>query len=194
MSNREVTFDQVFAIWLNNEIYDNSLYAGAQRLLALAKGKGYNSIAEWRLATALRLGLDTKQWGLEIIANPAETLPRIVVGPYQGWTKFLDKKVGTTFEEAMNIPDFFSWCQTHDRIGALMEDFPVPTTLILLRLPDGRLIHVEGGHRICAVAYSQKLGKPMQFLDGSVRAAVANASGVELDMMKKFLERGTGRQ
>lgn len=183
----DMTFDEVFKIWIDNEVGQPD----GRDVLSVAQEKGFSSVVEWRLATALRLGMDKKNWDLETIANPDVTLPQIIVGPFQGWQRFLTRHLETTFAQAMEIPEFFEWCKTHDRIVPLSEKFPLPTKLILYRRPDGTLIHVEGGHRICAVAYANKIGEPIDFYLDSVQAAVADVTEQDIKQMQEFLKQGT---
>ncbi len=186
----QLTFDEVFKIWMDAEV--SSPYR--RDTLPVAKEKGFNSITEWRLATALRLGMDKKDWTLETIDNPGEALLNIIVGPYPGWSKFFNNQLTTTFAQAMEIPEFFEWCKTHDRIVPYSENFPFPTTLILFRKPDGKLICIEGGHRVCAVAFANKLGKPISF-DGKppVTAAIANVAEEEIVNMVELIKLGTAK-
>lgn len=186
MENKKITFDEVFKIWLDAEV---SQIEG-RNILDVAKNKGFKSIAEWRLATALRLGMDSKEWTLEVVDNPNEFLPNVIVGPYQGWSVFFENKLDTSFAQALEIPEFLEWCKTHDRIIPISENFPQGTTLILLRKENGDLIHIEGGHRICAVAYAQKIGNPIEFIK-PVTAAIATISNEEIENLISFLKHGT---
>ena len=188
MENKKLTFDEVFKIWLDAEVTQIE----GRDILTVAQSKGFNSIVEWRLKTALRLGMDTKKWTLETITNPNTTLPNIIVGPYQGWSKFFDNRLNTTFSQALEIPEFLAWCNTHDRIVPLSQNFPLPTSVILFRKANGELIHIEGGHRICAVAYRNKLGNPIDFQNKPpVTAAVALIEDNEVDGLIEFLKLGT---
>jgi len=76
--NNQVTFDQVFKIWLDSEAEQIE----SRDLLPVAKSKGFNSVAEWRLATALRLGMDTKQWTLEVPSPRNEQKIKRLVGRF----------------------------------------------------------------------------------------------------------------
>src|SRR6185503_14245750 len=136
MDNKSITFDQVFNIWMDAEANQ----VEGRNILPVAKEKGFGSIAEWRLATALKLGMDKKEWSLVTIENPDEVLPNIIIGPYRGWSKFFDNHLNTTFAQALEIPEFFEWCKTHDRVVPLSQNFPLPTAIILFRRADGRLI------------------------------------------------------
>ncbi|MDB4940320.1 MAG: hypothetical protein JWO40_745 [Candidatus Doudnabacteria bacterium] len=186
--HKKATFDEIFNIWLDSEA--NQIEG--RNILPVAKAKGFNSVAEWRLSTALRLGMDTKIWSLEIIENPNETLPNIIIGPYQGWSKFFNNQLQTSFAEALKYKEFSEWCKTHDRIIPISNNFPLPTTIILFRKPNGDLMHIEGGHRICAVAYKKSIGSPIDFENKpSITAAIANVTDSEIAQMLIFLKEGT---
>lgn len=185
---KKITFDETFKIWLDAEVGKIE----GRDILAVAQAKGFSSITEWRLSTALRLGMDKKDWTLESIVNPNVTLPNVIIGPYQGWSKFFDNRLDTTFSQAMEIPAFLEWCKGHDRVIPLSHNFPQPTSVILFRKANGELIHIEGGHRMCAVAYCNKIGNPIKFLDdNSVTAAIAPINDDELDSLIEFLKLGT---
>jgi hypothetical protein len=191
MDKKLITFDEVFKIWLDAEV----MQIEARDLLPVAKSKGFTSIAEYRLATALRLGMDTNEWTLETIDNPGEVFPNIIIGPYQGWSKFFENRMTTTFAQALEMPAFLEWCHTHDRIVPLSKNFPLPTRVILFRKKTGELVHVEGGHRICAVAYANKLGTPIDFENKPpVSAAIAPIKDEEIPHLIEFLKRGTFKQ
>jgi hypothetical protein len=187
---KPLTFDHVFVHWLEAEVDKSE----ERDLAALAQKKGFNSIADWRLTTAKRLGMDNKEWRQIQIENPNEFLPGVLVGPFQGWSKFFDNQMDTSFAQALAITPFFDWCNRHNRIPLIAANFPTETSFIFYRKPDGKFIHIEGGHRICAVAYAQKIGQPVNFgPDTKVTAAVADITDDEIDNLKEFLKQGTSR-
>lgn len=191
MKNKPVRFDQVFHFWMQSEVNEIE----GRDFLPVTKSKGFNSITEWRLSTALRLGMDTKEWSLEPVEDPNEIFPRVIIGPYQGWSTFLERKVATTFAEALEIPQFFEWISSHEKIHQLTQRFPSPSTVILFKKKDGSLIHIEGGHRMCAVAYAQKIGKPIYFPTPSpLTAAVATIEDSEMKKLFLLLKLGTYKQ
>ncbi len=188
---KDLSFDEVFKVWLDNEIGQ----VGGRDLLPVAKAKGFSTVIEWRLASALRLGLNDIVWSLESIEQPQLVLPSVIIGPYKGWSQFFKNELQTTFAQALEIPEFLSWCHTHDRVIPLSRRFPMPTTLILLRKGNGDLIHVEGGHRMCAVAYAQKMGQPIQFpAEPVVFAAIASVEDAGIPKLLDFLSKGSDKQ
>lgn len=188
--NKEITFDEVMLSWLTNEVKPIK----GRDLHSFIKVKGFSSIIEWRLATALRLGMNTKEWSLESMTDPNAELPNIIIGPYQGWSQFFDNELNTTFANALEIPEFFEWCNTHDRIQPIAQQFPNETKLILYRTPNGELIHIEGGHRICAIAYQTKIGQPIDFTNRKVDAYIADISENDISKLREFLKLGTFKQ
>ena len=127
MNPKQITFDEVFKMWLDAEA--TPVYG--RNLLALARSKGFTSITGWRLDTAKRLGMDQKEWTLEVIENPNDVLPNIIVGPYKGWStqqgvEFFHNQLITTFAQALKIPIFLEWCSKHDRIIQISQNFPLP--------------------------------------------------------------------
>lgn len=190
MESKNITFDEVFAYWLNTE----AKQIEGRDILAVAKYKGFNSIAEWRLATAIRLGLDKKLWKTETLSNPNEMVLNIIIGPYQGWSIFFENKLDTTFADALQIPKFLEWCKAHDRIVPISENFPFPTTFIVARRSNGQLIHIEGGHRMCAIAYRNAIGNPIDFSDTPpITLYVTDFDEKELPLWLEFLKMGTNK-
>ncbi len=189
MNQGRITFDEVFKIWLETEIESQQ----HNNILTVAKEKGFNSISEWRLNTALRLGLDKKSWRLEEIETPNEALPQIIVGPLKGWSQFFENKLETSFKDALEIPDFYKWCRTHDRILPIVAHFPATTTLILLQKPDENFIAIAGGHRICATAFAEKIDDPIDFTHRKVFACIAEVTEDELTNLQDFLAKGTDK-
>jgi hypothetical protein len=185
-----ISFDQVFKIWLEAEVEKLE----GRDILPVAIAKGFTSIAEWRLATCLRMGMDKKAWRLEELNNPVEVIPNIIIGPYQGWSKFFENKLQTSYIQALDIPDFFEWVKKHDRIPWVIKNFPLETTLIVFKKPDGSLIHIEGGHRMCAVAYCNKIGQPIDFTDRKVFLAVTDITEDEVPELLTQLRLGTDKQ
>lgn len=185
-----ITFDQVFKIWIDAEVGQ----VEGTDILPVAKAKGFNSIVEWRLASALRLGLDKREWTLERIENPNEALPRVIIGPYQGWSLHFENTLTTSFAEALRISSFFDWVENNERIMNITQHFPATNTFILFRLPDGTLIHIEGGHRMCSIAYMEHTGRPLDFSSRETLAAITPLAESELPLLYEFLQQGTNKQ
>lgn len=180
-----ITFDQVFNLWMDAEVHP----LPGRNLLAMAKKKGFNSITEWRLATAVKLGLPKKKWILTTITNPNITAPKIIIGPFAGWSRFFSNQLSTSFGSALKITEFFEWCKKHDRISKLGKHLPLPTTVILLQKPNGKYICIEGGHRICAISYAKQIGKPLKFTKTKkLTAAIAKITNAELSQLKKLIQ------
>lgn len=185
-----LSFEEVFGIWMDNEAVE----VPGRNLLKVAQEKGFGTVRDWRMATALRLGMDAKEWRLFTVTDPNGFLPNVLMGPYQGWQQFMPQKLTASFADALNVKAFYEWCQTHDRVKHLAQNFPVPSTVILFKLPNGRFMQVEGGHRMCAVAYRVHKGQPIQFPENTVRAAVADITDGEFQQLFVFLRQGTDKQ
>lgn len=185
-----ITFDQVFKMWIDAEVGQ----VEGTDILPAAKAKGFNSIVEWRLASALRLGLDKREWTLETIERPNDILPNVIIGPYQGWSLHFENTLTISFAEALHTPSFFDWVKNNERIMNITRHFPSANTFILFRLPGGAFIHIEGGHRMCAAAYMQHVGTPLDFSSRQTLAAITPLAESELSLLQGFLRLGTNRQ
>lgn len=184
-----ISFDQVFVSWLASEVENIE----GRDILAVAVEKGFSSIAEWRLNTCIRMGLDKKVWHLEELSDPNIVIPSVKIGPYKGWSKFFNNLLNTSFAEALKIEGFFEWARQHERIQGIMKNFPLETTLVVLRKPNGDLLHIEGGHRMCAVALAKELGEPVNFTNRKVFLASSDMSEKETPKYKTFLNDGTNK-
>ncbi|MBP9686365.1 MAG: hypothetical protein KBD66_01025 [Candidatus Doudnabacteria bacterium] len=187
---KPLTFDEVFKIWIDAEVGQ----VERTNILPVAKAKGFDSIVKWRLASALRLGLDKREWTLETLEHPNDTLPHVVIGPYQGWSVHFENTLHTSFAEALRIPTFLGWVTANERIMNITAHFPTTNTFILFRKPDGTLIHIEGGHRMCATAYMQHIRTPINFSNRTTLAAVTHIAESELPLLHEFLKLGTNKQ
>lgn len=190
MPEKSLTFDQVFKIWIDAEI---GQVEGVD-VLPVARSKGFTSITEWRLASALRMKLDAREWMLEEIVDPNETIPNVIIGPYQGWSLHFENKIDTSFASALQNETFVNWVKGNERIMRIADNFPATTTFIVFRKPDGTLIHIEGGHRMCALAYQKHIGAPIDFSNRTVFAAIASLHDSELPLLQEFLRVGTNKQ
>jgi hypothetical protein len=177
-------FDQVFTKWLSAETEHPELV----NYLPIAEEKGFNSVAEWRLATAKRLYLDTKEWQEIEIVDPQAFVPDIIIGPYLGWSMFLDDEVKTSFKDALDMEDFYAWVEAHDRIPKIAHNLPLTTHVILLKTTAGAYIHIEGGHRICAFSYAVKNNLSV---NTKFTASVAAIPDEERRNLTTFLTTGT---
>ena len=185
-----LSFEEVFGIWMDNEAVE----VPGRNLLKVAQEKGFGTVRDWRMATALRLGMATKQWRIYAVTDPNGFLPNVLMGPYQGWQQYMPNKLTASFADALNVKVFYEWCKTHDRVQPLAKHFPLSTTVILYRLSDNRFLQIEGGHRMCAVAYRVHKGQPIQFPENTVRAAVADITDTEFQQLFVFLRQGTDKQ
>jgi hypothetical protein len=182
------TFDHLFAYWIQEELK-------TPNLIEVAKSKGYNNISQWRLDTAIRLGLPEKRWQIIEVLDYMQIVPNIIIGPFQGWNALIpkDQQLTISFAEALNNnEEFYTWVLSNQRIIDIQENYPPAATFIVFKLKEsGRYIHIEGGHRICAIALSAKQGREVRT---KVNLAMAEIDSIEVPKLHHFLLDGTFKQ
>ncbi|MBI2068504.1 MAG: hypothetical protein HYT67_00110 [Candidatus Yanofskybacteria bacterium] len=72
-------------------------------------------------------------------------------GMFHGWDKWF---YGSFPEKPPRLKDLLAHPGVHNHwyIREIADNFPAPTTLTALRLPNNDLVVVEGMHRACAIA------------------------------------------
>ena len=137
--HKPLTFDEVFKIWIDAEV---GRVEGTD-ILPVAKAKGFDSIVEWRLASALRLGLDKREWTLETLEHPNDTLPYVIIGPTRAGPCILRINSVQVLQMHCEFPRSLTGLQTTNGSGTLPPISPPPTRLFCSASQTARL---AGGH------------------------------------------------
>lgn len=149
---RPLSWQETFGFWRDSE--GSSLH-----WLRLARDRGFDSWAEWRLAYAPPFRLPERAWNLYRVADPLREVPRFRGGPFKGW-------IERTYGDAGAMPQFRVIAERltdiqRGYVRKLMADFPNETTVIGVRTDDGIVI-IEGTHRCCAIAKAASEGAAIE--------------------------------
>ena len=172
---RLVQWEEVFLEWYKSE-------GENPNWLELAKSRGYNSWAEWRLdGYAKRFGCEKARWGFFEITNPGEVVKDWFGGPFRTWIERHYSGAKTkTFAELAQEPAILGQAA----VKAMTVDYPVNSVISALKLPDKRIFVIEGMHRACALAVMNAQGKTtpkLIFAIGKSKLAELPAVGLNAD-------------
>ncbi len=147
---RKCEWEEVFLEWHKNEGTD-------PKWLALAKERGYDTWADWRVdGYARRFDCADAKWGFYEVTDPAAVIGGWYGGPFRTW---IEKHYGggktRPFRELAESPDIAENAGMKSR----MEKYPAASVITALELPDGRIFVIEGMHRAVALALMAKEGK-----------------------------------
>jgi hypothetical protein len=183
---RDITWDEVFQRWYEREGTREEWQKFAQEV------KGWPDWKSWRSFSADHFGAKNRSWKLYEIKNPNEVIPKLIIGPWQGWQKHFKEKNVHTFEYL--VRNCREWVEKNGKVTQIKNSFPEKTEFIgiLIKKTD-EMILFEGSHRAAAVALAQEIGKPIQFKNGPT-IAITEVSQEERIAFNKMLDRGTHKK
>ncbi len=146
---RPCEWEEIFLEWYKNE-------GNQANWRELAQKRGYAGWAEWRLkGYAERFACREAEWGFYEISDPVDVVTGWHGGPFSSW---IERHYGgaktRTFAELVQDPNISS----HAGIRARAENYPAPSVITALELPNGKIFVIEGMHRACALALMSKEG------------------------------------
>lgn len=170
---RNLEWEEVFLEWHKNE-------GQKPDWLALAKERGYESWADWRIrGYARRFECEKAEWSLVEIENPSEVVATWYGGPFRTWIeRWYGGEVTKTFAEIVTHPDIVA----HAGIRERAAHYRSGNVITALQLTDGRIIVIEGMHRSCALALMAAEGRPYQ---GPLTFAIGKSALAELPPVGK---------
>ncbi len=183
---RNIDWEDVFDDWRKNEASQE----GWQRT---AQEKGWPDWETWRSYLADLLRLKEREWKLYTIDNPAEVIPKFLVGPFNSWQKIVPPSEinQINFEKYLRL-DLERW-RTHGKVEGLIENYPQRTRIIGLIEPKSqKIVGIEGTHRCMAIALAEHEGIPLP-ADIHVELALAKIQADERDLLTHVLKTGTSK-
>ena len=178
---KETSWDEVFKAWQEKE-------SSRLEWQETAKMKGFETWEAWRSVWVEQIGAKDRSWSLYEIEDPIEALPEFLVGPTQSWQKpFKDElKLNSTFMALLGKMPM----QANKKISSIIEDFPVSTQFIGIKLADGRHMLLEGHHRAAALTLAKNQNMDLK-VPGKVTLALTQFKPGEEQLLQKMLERGS---
>jgi len=150
---KPLTASQVFDIWREIE-------EPLEHWRGVWQSKGFKSWEDWRHTTHAPLFEKELNWNLYKVNEPAKSVPEWRGGMFHGWSKWFYN----SFQEK---PPFLKDLLAHPGVNnhwyvrEIANNFPSPTTLTALRMPNGDIVVVEGMHRVCAITMLAHDNKPL---------------------------------
>lgn len=184
---QEVSWTEIFAHWRSNES------ANPDWVRTATEVKGWPDWESWRMFTANQLGLPQRTWKVFTISDPLNELPSFLVGPFTGWQSRLPNPNRHTFAELLAIPEQYEYFRQHTGLRRLMEHFPHDILLTGLRMRDGRVVLIEGHHRVTAIALASKEQFPIN-ISAPVSVALAELTSEDDGLLDRVLARGSAKQ
>ena len=180
---RDISWEEVFENWYKREGTREEWQKVATEV------KGWPDWKSWRKASADFIGAEKRTWKLYEIVNPNDTLPKFIIGPWQGWQKNFDEKNVQSFEYL--IKNCRDWVDKNGKINQIKENFPEKSELIGIFIKEtNEMVLFEGSHRAAAVALAKEMGQPIQFKNNPT-IAVTEISQTEKNLLDEKLKQGT---
>lgn len=157
---RDLHWEEVFIFWYENEGHK-------ENWINLAKERGYNSWADWRLSSyADKFECQKVDWGLYEIQNAPRVIADFYGGPFRTWVEnYYEGQETKSFAELIKNSEV----KNKTAVQAMSLNFPVDKKITFLQLQD-RIYVIEGMHRCCALALMNEKGielsKPLQVIIG----------------------------
>ncbi|MDD5252200.1 MAG: hypothetical protein PHT12_06250 [Patescibacteria group bacterium] len=156
--------------------------------------KGWPDWESWRRFTASQIGADQRTWQLFEFTDPAEEIPKMLVGPYSNWQSRLPAPNTASFEDLLNIPEQAAFFGQHDGVISIMNGLPFSTEFIgLVREDTNKIVCLEGHHRAVAIALAKRQGKLIDFGGTRMTIALANLPKDECRLLDEALKRGSSK-
>ncbi len=167
---RPLNWEEVFLFWYDNEGRRNNW-------IDLAIRRGFPSWAAWRLEGYARpFRRREVKWRLYQIRHPLEIVPTFYGGPFKTWIKLHYQDRSTcTFAQLASLPAI----ENNSTVIQMAKEFPLDKDLTALFV-SGKIMIIEGMHRVCALALKAKRGEPF---DQIITMAIGESALSELPIV-----------
>jgi hypothetical protein len=185
---RNTTWGEVFGGWRKREA-DNPGWVHCATEI-----KGWPDWESWRRFSAGRIYADKRDWQIFEFTDPANEIPKMLIGPYSGWQSELPEKNTASFEDLLDIPERYYQFSEHDEVLSIVNGLPFTTEFIgLIREDNGKIVCIEGHHRATAIALAKKQGKTIDFNGVKITIALAGLPEDEVHLIDDMLKRGSSK-
>jgi hypothetical protein len=159
---KDTSWGAVFRVWEEHEGSDPVWQE-------YAKKEGWESWRAWREHLSSQFGARDRRWKLYEVSDPAQVIPKFLMGPFRGWQNHYEEKNIHTFVEL--VRDHTDWVADNIGVRTRKTDFPVDTQFIGVYIKDeGRIVLYEGHHRAAAIALAAHEGSSISFTTNPVIA------------------------
>lgn len=145
---RDLEWEEVFLFWYMNE-------GQSEYWIELAKERGFDSWADWRLSYTGPCDCANTEWGLYEISNPEKVISGFYGGPFKTWIENVyDGERKKSFKEIAKSKIVIN----NSKINEIVNNFSLDNTIIALQVKE-KIYVIEGMHRCCALALMAEQNK-----------------------------------
>ncbi|MFO0764641.1 MAG: hypothetical protein U0487_01160 [Patescibacteria group bacterium] len=184
---RDISWDDVFSGWRDREANNPGWIRVATEV------KGWSDWESWRRYTAEQLNASSRAWKLYAFADPMNEVPAMLLGPYTGWQSRVENKLEATFDQLFESETQRQEFLQNTNIQNMMDALPFETQFIGLKLPNGKIMCVDGHHRATAITLAKKQGHVIDYTAASITIAIAELSEEEVKMFGEILQKGSSK-
>lgn len=185
---RDTTWEEVFSGWRDRESQNPGWIECATKI------KGWPDWESWRRFCASQIKADQREWRIFQFDDPINEVPRMLIGPYNGWQSRVVFKNKTTFKELLLIPESIDFFSKHSGVLSILTGLPFSTQFIgLVRKDLDQLVCIDGHHRATAMTLAKKQGIQIDFSHTQTTIALAELSQTESCLLDEVLSRGSSK-
>lgn len=145
------------------DMMDEWMIREGESWLEYAKGRGYDSVREWRESYLKSFGLmECDSWYNAEVYDNVEFLEHLYMGPYKGWMKYYggnrdESRFIDCLDTVTDYEDYKATIRNNSKVQGFVDDF-VPETTFIVGYDGERYCLIDGHHRASALA--------IKYLDG----------------------------
>lgn len=184
---RDISWDEVFSGWCDREANNPGWIRVATEV------KGWPDWGSWRRYTTEQFGASSREWKLYAFSDPANEVPAMLLGPYTGWQNRVENKLEATFDQLFDTESQSQEFLQNTNIQNMINALPFETQLIGLKLPDGRVMCIDGHHRATAITLAKKQGKDVGYKNGQITMALTEFTADDQGLLSEALRKGSSK-
>lgn len=154
-----ISWEDIFAVWRVSEAYQKSWEEHWVE-------RGFDSWEAWRKNYIKSIKPEQKKWFVYRIENPLENMQFIYGTPTRGWIKkCYNGEITKQISEILTHPIITE----NDKVAKIRQNFPYQTMITGI-VSEGKVVLVEGMHRVVTLAL---MGKNGEKYEGDIVIALA---------------------
>lgn len=181
---RKIKWQEVFEGWKKREA-QNFLW-----IRCATEVKGWPDWESWRKYSANQIKAAEREWRLCEFIDPANEIPKMLIGPFSGWQSRLAEKNIASFDDLLNIPKQIKEFSGHEGVLNIMRSLPFSTEFIGI-IRDDKIVCLEGHHRATAITLAKKQGRIFDFSGVKITIALTSFLTDENYLFDEMLSQGS---
>ncbi len=155
---RDISFEELFDEWRKNEAKNPDWIHCATDV------KGWPDWESWRRNTLSLFGAEKRQWKIYSIDDQMEFIPKMLMGPFNGWQAKVPEHNKYSFEEMLALPENLEFYSHHGKVLDMIKNFPAQALFTgVIREKLGKVVCIEGHHRATAISLAKVLYQKIEF-------------------------------